>query len=150
MDERPFCKKIIDKFLPTGTKRRQAVKLVYRPVKSLYQSLLDMLTLMSLHYHDCYLLTEFKIDRQKGLVILTRSYTNFVAELLQQALAKIDIPSEIIYERPEKGYKKLPHIVICPLAFAFLPKRYIAFQMEQSINPRWFTKKYWQVLNLCR
>lgn len=146
MYERSLYKKMADKLLPVRTKRRQAVKLVYKPVKIIYQFVRDKFTVMCLHWQNYYLVTDFKINRQKGLVILTPPQGNFVAELLQQALTKINIPSEIIHERPKNGYEELPHIVICPIAFTFLPRRYVTFQMEQSISSRWFTKKYWGIL----
>ncbi|VTN10213.1 Uncharacterised protein [Raoultella terrigena] len=39
------------------------------------------------------------------------------------------------------------HIVVCPQMFKQLPKHYIAFQMEQSVNSRWFTEEYFARLN---
>ncbi|NYY80401.1 hypothetical protein DMH27_09655 [Raoultella planticola] len=39
------------------------------------------------------------------------------------------------------------HIVVCPQMFEQLPKHYIAFQMEQSVNSRWFTEDYFARLN---
>lgn len=47
---------------------------------------------------------------------------------------------------PAGGYLDIPHFVICPQIFQKLPEKYVAFQMEQSINSRWFTESYFQSL----
>jgi GR25 family glycosyltransferase involved in LPS biosynthesis len=84
--------------------------------------------------------------KKDGAVILTVPHTLYVAKLIKEALYKSGIKSEIILEKPDKGYKDLPHFVICPQIFESLPGFYVAFQMEQSVSTRWFTEKYFNIL----
>lgn len=86
------------------------------------------------------------LDLSNEIVILTTKHTYFIAKLFSQSLEKINIPTKIIFEMPKKGYTKQWHIVICPQMFKKLPKHYLAFQMEQSISRRWFTKEYFSRL----
>lgn len=87
---------------------------------------------------------------EDGVVILATQHTRYIAQLFANALDKINTPHEILLEAPQKGYSKQLHIVICPQMFAKLPERYIAFQMEQSVSSRWFTKDYFQRLKNAR
>ena len=80
------------------------------------------------------------------VVILTTKHCIYVAELIRQSLSKIRINASIITECPQKGFKQVPHFVICPQMFSNLPELYIAFQMEQTVNSRWFTEKYFAIL----
>ncbi|OSI12305.1 glycosyltransferase family A protein [Neisseria canis] len=84
----------------------------------------------------------YPLDLNNEIVILTTKHTYFIAKLFSQSLKKINISTKIIFEMPKKGYTKQWHIVICPQMFKKLPKHYLAFQMEQSISHRWFTKEY--------
>ena len=81
-----------------------------------------------------------------GLIILCTQHTYYVAKLLAQNLNKIKISAQIIFEMPEKGYSDKWHIVICPQMFKTMPNHYVAFQMEQSVSNRWFTKNYLEYL----
>jgi hypothetical protein len=78
--------------------------------------------------------------------VLTTSHCQFIAERLAQMLRSVGIRSDVITAKPAEGFSAYPHIVICPQMFQELPKTYYAFQMEQSVNPRWFTKSYFKIL----
>jgi hypothetical protein len=85
--------------------------------------------------------------RSAGVVpILTTPHCQFIAERLAQMLRSVGIRSDVINSKPSTGFSAYPHIVICPQMFPELPKTYYAFQMEQSVNPRWFTKSYFKIL----
>lgn len=89
----------------------------------------------------------FKINQNEYVIILTREHTLFVAHLIQSALLKSNINSKIITETRHTYQKDTPYIIICPQIFKHLPsKRVIFFQMEQYTS-RWFTKKYFKLLN---
>ena len=81
-----------------------------------------------------------------GVYILTSKHTIFVAMLIQDALKYIDVKATIIYSEPSNGFADCPHFVICPNIFKRLPRFYVAFQMEQSVSPRWFTTEYFNTL----
>lgn len=81
------------------------------------------------------------------LVILTTKHCYFVAHSIKNTLADEFDSIEILQEKPMQGYEDCLHFVICPNFFQELPKRYIAYQMEQSISNRWFDKKYFNILN---
>ena len=76
------------------------------------------------------------------LVILTTAHCHYLAELMQASLAKVNIDSIIIHERPKGGFSNALHFVICPQMFDRLPNLYVAYQMEQSVSSRWFTPEY--------
>lgn len=78
--------------------------------------------------------------------ILTTQHCRFIAELIADALRRVGIASEIIFERPREGFRDVPHFVICPQMFEQLPGLYVAFQMEQSVSSRWFTTDYLRTL----
>lgn len=80
------------------------------------------------------------------VVVLTTRHCEYIAREIRDALARVDIASEIIFERPESGYADVPHFVICPQFFPVLPGFYVAFQMEQSVSSRWFTADYLRTL----
>lgn len=79
--------------------------------------------------------------------ILATQHTLFVAHLIEKGLQDngITAHTSTLYAA-EHDHDQL-HIVICPQMFSQLPKRYIVFQMEQSVNSRWFTKSYFACLN---
>jgi GR25 family glycosyltransferase involved in LPS biosynthesis len=78
--------------------------------------------------------------------ILTTRHCLFIAQRLASMLKSVGVRSELIFDRPPQGFSPYPHIVICPQMFTNLPAKYFAFQMEQSVNPRWFTKSYFKSL----
>lgn len=87
------------------------------------------------------------IREKKKLVILTTKHCLFIADLLVDSLEKLNIKADVILNKPKWGYSDLPHIVICPQIFKYLPNNYIAFQMEQSESSNWFTEEYLKKLN---
>jgi GR25 family glycosyltransferase involved in LPS biosynthesis len=74
--------------------------------------------------------------------ILATTHTLFVAHLIEKNLLESGIKARVstLYAA-ENDHNQL-HIVVCPQMFPQLPKHYIAFQMEQSGNARWFTDEY--------
>ena len=80
------------------------------------------------------------------VVVLTTRHCEYIAREICDALARVGMDSEIIFERPASGYADVPHFVICPQFFPELPGLYVAFQMEQSVSSRWFTADYLRIL----
>ncbi|HIE0363676.1 hypothetical protein N7583_19885 [Serratia marcescens] len=80
------------------------------------------------------------------IVILTTRHTLFVAHLLEKTLVEVGRGVTIIEAYSAPADSGQLHIVICPQIFAELPQNFVAFQMEQSINPRWFTPEYFAIL----
>ena len=74
--------------------------------------------------------------------ILSTPHCGYVANAIQLALHRAGIPSKLLFEMPEGRYENVPHFVVCPQMFDRLPDLYVAFQMEQSVSSRWFTKEY--------
>lgn len=79
------------------------------------------------------------------VVVVATKHTLFVANLIANCCRNINTPVSILTEQPSK-YDDCLHIVIAPQLLSKLPKRYIAFQMEQTISSRWLTSKYYSVL----
>lgn len=78
--------------------------------------------------------------------ILTTKHCLFVAELIKNTLKQTGLDTEILFEPPQGGFGKHPHVVLSPQSFAILPTTYVAFQMEQSIHSIWFTAAYFSML----
>lgn len=85
-------------------------------------------------------------EQLQQLVILTTPHCQYLAELMQDALAKVGMPAHIIYAEPKQGFSDSLHFVICPQMFTQLPGFYVAYQLEQSVSSRWFTPEYLSVL----
>ena len=81
-----------------------------------------------------------------NITILTTQHGLFVAHLLEKELSFFAQRTEVITKEPTNGFGLNLYFVICPQMFTVLPKNYIAFQMEQSVNPRWFNKQYFSIL----
>lgn len=79
--------------------------------------------------------------------ILATRHTQYVAHLLEKAFTEASLDSRILYEYIATEDSGQLYIVICPQMFPELPINFISFQMEQSINPRWFTENYFATLN---
>jgi GR25 family glycosyltransferase involved in LPS biosynthesis len=84
-------------------------------------------------------------DLYSNITIITPFHTLFVAHLLYKTLTSHGFKVQIETAAP-KNFSDNLHIVICPQIFDKMPSRYIAFQMEQSVNPRWFTPRYFEIL----
>jgi len=92
-------------------------------------------------------------DLSAGVTILATRHTRFVAELIADNLCEIfeaarlePVDTKVILEEPSEYTDQL-HIVVCPQMFDNLPLYYIAYQMEQSVDSRWFTDEYIARLN---
>jgi hypothetical protein len=85
------------------------------------------------------------IDTQH-VVILASRHTLYVAHRVQKSLTDIGLGVTIIHAYSAAADSGQMHIVICPQMFPELPQNFVAFQMEQSINPRWFTAEYFAIL----
>lgn len=86
-----------------------------------------------------------KLKRCERIDIVAIKHTKYVAELLKGVLKSFHIECEIHLEEPAI-YEDIPYIMICPQSFKRFPKLYIAFQMEQTVNPRWLTDNYIKIL----
>ncbi|HID9455035.1 TPA: GT99 family glycosyltransferase N-terminal domain-containing protein [Serratia marcescens] len=86
------------------------------------------------------------IDTQH-IVILASRHTLYVAHRVEKSLTDIGLGVTIIHAYSAAADSGQMHIVICPQIFPELPKNFVAFQMEQSINPRWFTPEYFAILD---
>jgi hypothetical protein len=93
-------------------------------------------------------------DRQIGLRrngksrvgILTTPHCFFVARLIAVHLRSLGFDCPISTKEPAGGFEDIFYFVICPQMFPRLPGLYIAFQMEQSVSSRWFSKEYFDSL----
>lgn len=85
--------------------------------------------------------------RNRKISILCTQHTLYVAHTLAFALEPEGFNVVILTTPPLQGFGDEIHIVICPQMFSRLPTAMVAFQMEQSISERWFTKKYLRTLS---
>ena len=85
---------------------------------------------------------KFNLSEQKNVYILTTKHCLYIASLIENGLKEKSIKSEIIFQRPKNGFGEGLHFVVCPQMFSFWPKHYVAYQLEQSVSSRWFTKNY--------
>ncbi|HBR1442907.1 TPA: hypothetical protein L9L55_001828 [Klebsiella quasipneumoniae subsp. quasipneumoniae] len=79
--------------------------------------------------------------------ILATQHTLFVAHLIEKNLLDCGIKGHVSTAYSVEHDMGQMHIVVCPQMFKQLPRNYIAFQMEQSVNSRWFTDEYFSRLN---
>ncbi|HAN4091946.1 TPA: hypothetical protein IFB51_004403 [Escherichia coli] len=79
--------------------------------------------------------------------ILATQHTLFVAHLIEKNLLDCGINGHVSTAYSIEQDMGQMHIVVCPQMFKQLPRNYIAFQMEQSVNSRWFTDEYFSRLN---
>ncbi|MGT5696318.1 GT99 family glycosyltransferase N-terminal domain-containing protein [Escherichia coli] len=79
--------------------------------------------------------------------ILATQHTLFVAHLIEKNLLDCGIKGHVSTAYSIEQDMGQMHIVVCPQMFKQLPRNYIAFQMEQSVNSRWFTDEYFSRLN---
>lgn len=99
-----------------------------------------------------------EIDRRQSLCkeqaksqlpceIITTKHTFYVACLIRKSLAEMGRSAKISFDYSLRKDKGQMFFVICPQMFRKLPKKFIAFQMEQSTNLRWFTPEYLSLLH---
>jgi hypothetical protein len=73
------------------------------------------------------------------------SLAQMMARVLREAGFRVSVSTNM------EGAEIAEHLfVICPQMFTDIPDNYIAVQMEQSVNSRWFTPEYFAVLNKAR
>lgn len=83
--------------------------------------------------------------------ILATPHTLYVAHLLAYSLGRLGVEARIMTERPAGPLDRDMYFVVCPQMFTGLPlSRCIVFQMEQTISPRWFTRRYFKLLRGAR
>ena len=82
------------------------------------------------------------IDDKNFVGILHTPHTKYLANLIKASLNKLSIYPSLLHDIPKEGFDDGIYFVICPQMFEKLPDKYIAYQMEQSINSRWFNLKY--------
>ncbi|MCF6298312.1 MAG: glycosyltransferase family 2 protein [Thiomicrorhabdus sp.] len=93
-------------------------------------------------------LTQEGVDAliEDGIDILATKHTLYIAELIQTSLIKVGKKNVRILNPNTTMFSDNLHFVVCPQMFSKLPGLYIAFQMEQSVSSRWFTKAYFTTL----
>lgn len=140
-------KTLIDEILPYGSRRRNVTKNILAKIFSKLNINCNIFckannghVSLSNGGNPC----DFAIDQK--LVILTTRHCMIIADLIADSCKKVGIEHEIILEKPKCGFSNQQHIVICPQMFPTLPKKYVAFQMEQSVSSRWFTEDYFEQL----
>lgn len=79
------------------------------------------------------------------MTILCTKHTLFVGRLIQHALSRAGISTDILTEEPAQ-YGEQVYIILCPQMFSRMPGRFILFQMEQTVSSRWLTDQYFDVL----
>lgn len=82
------------------------------------------------------------MSQNRSVDILATYHVSYIAHGLQATLTELGYESRITYQDEtflDVGQK---FIVLCPQMFPVLPRNYIAFQLEQSVHPRWFTDDY--------
>lgn len=79
--------------------------------------------------------------------ILATQHTLYVANLLKRNFNDNGISAIVTTDYLQEQDLGQMYVVVCPQMFPVLPKNYIAYQMEQSVNPRWFTEEYFTRLN---
>ncbi len=79
--------------------------------------------------------------------VMATPHTLFIAELIARRLRYHGWSVEILTEAPPR-FRHDWYIVVCPQMFRTLPPEHkrIAYQMEQSVSPRWFTDEYLAIL----
>lgn len=86
------------------------------------------------------------IQHCKRIDILSVPHTAYIAKLLQSILLSAGLECQTHLSEPEQ-YEEIPYIMVCPQNFKRFPAVYIAFQMEQTINSRWLTEEYMDILH---
>jgi len=79
--------------------------------------------------------------------ILTSPYTEFIAHCVSDVLNSLNIRTKIFFDYEANDDDDMFYIVIAPVYFSILPKNYFAFNVEQCVVDRWFTKDYFDKLN---
>ena len=78
----------------------------------------------------------------RAFTILTPPHTEYVAHCLALVLREESFAVTIASRYDASSDQGQRFLVICPQVYSALPHTYYAFQMEQTVNPRWFTRDY--------
>ena len=136
-----------ERLLPPGSRRVKVIRTLLLPI------LIPMKKIKAKRAERMIDGTEY-LTKEQGLAklrdckrvdILTVGHTEYIAGILKEMLVSHGIECNILYEQPEL-YEDIPYIIICPQIFTKFPPLYIAFQMEQTIDPRWMTEQYFKIL----
>lgn len=141
--------RVQNKLLPVGSRRFRAARAVAKFLLSPVWFLLSKLKKKNFSAQGAFLSADMAFEKLKDcerIDIVVIEHTLYVAELLQGILLSAGIQCEIHLNEP-KEYENIPYIMICPQNFKRFPQLYIAFQMEQTINPRWLTDEYINILH---
>jgi len=84
---------------------------------------------------------------KNDISILCTKHTLYIAHLIEHQLTQAGLSATVSLDYSRQADAGRLHIVICPQMFSRLPENFVAFQMEQSINPRWFSDAYFAILN---
>lgn len=139
--------RVRDVLLPTGSKRYKVFKAIVKPIlKPVFWCFKNIFKPRrkghSLHPD----LAFKKLKNCQRIDIVAVKHTAFVAEILKEILSDNGISCNIHLSEPQK-YEDIPYIMICAQNFKHFPKLYMAFQMEQTVNSRWLTREYIDILH---
>lgn len=145
--------KVRDLILPVGSLRREFVKrtakMFLSPFRKLKNKLRKNVAELSVENttHSVQVVDGYEFIKQcKRIDVLSVGHTAFIAKMLQGILEKAGVECHTHLTEPEQ-YENIPYIMVCPQNFKKFPPVYIAFQMEQTINPRWLTEEYISILH---
>ncbi len=136
-----------NRIMPLGSRRWKIFKAVAKPILKPFFWCFKKLG--SKKQRGTFLSSEEafkKLKKCERIDIVAIKHTKYVAELLKGVLRSYGVECEIHLEEPAI-YEDIPYIMICPQNFKRFPKLYIAFQMEQTVNPRWLTDNYIKILH---
>ena len=83
-----------------------------------------------------------EISPKREITILATRHVLFVAHLFDYYLTQEGFSVSIHFNDEPLNDRGQLYIVICPQMFKELPRRFVAFQMEQLTNSRWITEDY--------
>ncbi len=83
---------------------------------------------------------------QNGVNIIVTQHTIYIGRMLESALKILGFTNISLLTQEPESYEDKLHIVVCPQMYKKMPGLYIAYQMEQSVSSRWFTKEYFSRL----
>ena len=88
-----------------------------------------------------------KIIADTDAIIITTLHSIYVAHLIENALKasgiSVAICNKYEYSKDEGQF----YFIISPQVFSHFPKNYVAVQIEQCVNARWFTPEYLATLD---
>ncbi|SJZ99930.1 Glycosyltransferase family 25 (LPS biosynthesis protein) [Oceanospirillum multiglobuliferum] len=88
-----------------------------------------------------------EIEQKRPCInIVTPRHTLYIANLLKKHLDFFGFNVEHIVDSSETNFTDDLYIVIAPQICEKLPGTYIAYQLEQTVSTRWFTEKYYNIL----